>query len=94
MLLVRDNLRSLRRGITLVLAAACLLAAIRWMVRPNGAGATLSALLGFAALGVATWVAPIEHRVERRVIRVLGTLIGLGALALYAGLVILLRNGL
>ena len=87
-------MRSLRFGLVVILSAAWLWSMIRWRGHPNGAGVTLMGLLGFAGLGLAAWIAPIEQRSIRITIRVFGAIVGVVALGLFAWLEILLRNGL
>jgi len=86
--------RSLRFGLAAVLCAVWVWMTVQWSGYPNGAAATQLGLVGFAALGLAAWVTPIDWRVMRLVIRIFGTIIGVLAIALCAWLELLLRNGL
>lgn len=93
MTIVQDT-RTFRFGFAALLCAAWFYGIAQWLQHTNGAWATLVGLLGFVLLGVAAWIAPIVHRGLRITVRIFGTIIGGLAMALFAGLIVLLRNGL
>jgi hypothetical protein len=59
---------------------------------PRGAVATLEGLMGFVALGLVPWIAPPNF--ASRILRIVGTIISVVALALFVLLYEALRNGL
>jgi uncharacterized membrane protein YccC len=59
---------------------------------PKGATATLKGLMGFVALGLAPWIAPLNF--ASRILRNVGTIISVVALALFLLLYGALQNGL
>ena len=59
---------------------------------PKGARATLEGLMGFVALGLVPWIAPPSF--ASRILRIVGTIISVVALALFVLLYGALQNGL
>jgi hypothetical protein len=74
------------------LIGAWLYAFVAWRGYPNGAAATHYCLLGFVALGLAPWVAPLVQ--WSRFLRAAGAIVAFIAFALLVLLGVLLRNGL
>jgi hypothetical protein len=91
---IAQHARTIRFGLAILLYAAWAYGVVQWIGHPNGASAMLVGLIGFALFGVAAWIAPIEQRSLRTTIRAFGTIVGVVALALFAWLLLLLRNGL
>ena len=88
------DLRLPRYLLAAALLAAWVCALRGWIEFPRGASATEVGLIGFVALGLASWAILIEHRGLRIALRGLGTLVALIAFALCVVLEEALRNGL